>query len=102
MGTYYAYQPSALGTYRRRRAALSQGPTYSTYWLRVPASGVGYVPRTVAPQVSTAAQLVARDNQGVLYKGQELVHYRPALPEGLELMQVVFAWRVPNPVSCNG
>ena len=46
--------------------------------------------------------LVARDNQGVLYKGQELVHYRSALPEGLELMQVVFAWRVPNPVSCNG
>ena len=52
--------------------------------------------------VSTAAQLVARDNQGVLYKGQELVHYRPALPEGLELMQVVFAWRLPNEESCNG
>ena len=52
--------------------------------------------------VNTAAELVARDNQGVLYKGQELVHYRPALPDGLELMQVVFAWRLPNPVSCNG
>ena len=37
--------------YRRRRAALPQGPTYSTYWVHVPASGVGYVPRTVAPQV---------------------------------------------------
>ena len=47
----YAYQPPALCTYRRRRAASPQGPTYSTYWVRVPASGVGYVPRTVAPQV---------------------------------------------------
>ena len=47
--TGYAYQPPALCTYRRRRAACPQGPTYSTYWVRVPASGVGYVPRTVAP-----------------------------------------------------
>ena len=38
-----------MGTYRRRRAACPQGPTYCTYWVRVPASGVGYVPRTVAP-----------------------------------------------------
>ena len=49
--TGYAYQPPALCTYRRRRAACPQGPTYSTYWVCVPASGVGYVPRTVAPQV---------------------------------------------------
>ena len=62
-------------------------------------------PKTIALDawhVETAAELVARDNQGVLYKGQELVHYRPALPEGLELMQVVFAWRMPNEESCNG
>ena len=32
---------------------MPQGPTYCTYWVRVPASGVGYVPRTVAPQVTT-------------------------------------------------
>ena len=50
--TGYTYQPPALGTYRRRREACPQGPTYSTYWVRVPASGVGYVPRTVAPQVA--------------------------------------------------
>ena len=31
--------------------ACPQGPTYSTYWVRVPASGVGYLPRTVATQV---------------------------------------------------
>ena len=32
--------------------ACPQGATYSTYWVRVPASGVGYVPRTVAPHRS--------------------------------------------------
>jgi hypothetical protein len=54
--TGYAYQPPALGTYRRRRAASPQGPTYCTYWLRVPASGVPCVPRAVvtwlSPQVA--------------------------------------------------
>ena len=43
----YAYQPPALCTYRTHRAACLQGPTYCTYGVRVPASGVGYVqPRT--------------------------------------------------------
>ena len=41
-----------MGTYRRRWAACPQGPTYCTYWVRVPASAVPYVPRTVAPQVA--------------------------------------------------
>ena len=49
--TGYAYRPPALGTYRTRRAACPQGPTYCTYWVRVPASAVPYVPRTVATQV---------------------------------------------------
>ena len=49
--TGYAYQPPALGTYRTHRAARSQGPTYCTYGVRVPAWGVWYVPRTVATQV---------------------------------------------------
>ena len=34
-----------------RRAACPQGPAYCTYWVRVPASAVPYVPRTVATQV---------------------------------------------------
>ena len=34
-----AYQPPALGTYRRRRAACPQGPKYCTCWVRVPAWG---------------------------------------------------------------
>ena len=55
MGTYALRVPaSALGTYRRRRAAWPQGPAY-TYWVRVPALGVGYVQRTVATQVSATA-----------------------------------------------
>ena len=40
-----------MGTYRRRRAACPQGPTYCTYGVHVPASGVGYVQCTVATQV---------------------------------------------------
>ena len=40
----YAYQPRACCTYQRRRAACA--PPYS---LRRTASGVPYVPRTVAP-----------------------------------------------------
>ena len=41
LGTYgHAYQPPALGTYRRRREPCPQGPAYCTYWVRVPASGV--------------------------------------------------------------
>ena len=45
-----AYQPPALDTYRRRREPCPQVPAYCTCWVRVPASGVPYVPRTVAPQ----------------------------------------------------
>ena len=51
--TGYAYQPPALGTYRTHRAACPQGPTYCTYGVRVPATAVPYVPRTVAPQAAT-------------------------------------------------
>ena len=40
VSTGYAYQPPACCTYRRLRAAF----------VHVPASGVAYVPRTVAPQ----------------------------------------------------
>ena len=50
--TGYTYQPPALGTYRRRRAACPQGPAYCTYWVRVPASGVRSVPRTVTPRAA--------------------------------------------------
>ena len=49
-----------MGTHRRRGAASPQGPTYCTYWLRVPASGVRYGPRSVAPQVEDIESNVQR------------------------------------------
>ena len=51
--------------------------------------------------LQNAVHVRAQNNEGVLYRGQELVHYRPPLPAGHELMQVVFAWRIPNEVACN-
>ena len=46
--------------------ACPQGPTYSTYRVRVPASGVGYVPRTVAPQDPPGVNGATWDNKDVL------------------------------------
>ena len=57
--TGHTYQPPALGTYRRRRAACPRGPAYCTYGVRVPASAVPCVLRTVAPQATSIAQLEA-------------------------------------------
>ena len=51
--TGYAYQPPACCTYLRHRAACPQGPTHCMYGARLPASGVPYVPRTVAPQATS-------------------------------------------------
>ena len=36
----------------RRRAVCPQGHTHCTCWARVPAAGVRYVPRAVAPQAA--------------------------------------------------
>ena len=61
-------QPPALGTYQRRRAAWPQRATYCTYWVRVPASGVPYAPRTgmhlrtAAPLTLTRSQPSVRDD----------------------------------------
>ena len=55
--TRHACQPPALGTYRTRRAACPHGPASCTYGVRVPASGVGYVQRTVASQATACATL---------------------------------------------
>ena len=90
---------SRLCTYRRRRAACPQGPTYCTYWVRVPASAVPYAPPTLAPQIlcvnpvdvvrtrlynappgrysggaDAAAQLVTLEGPLAFYKGA-LTHY---------------------------
>ena len=54
-------------TYRRHRAACPQGPTYMscTYWARVPASGVPYVARVVAPQASRSSSGSAKARRRV-------------------------------------
>ena len=44
------YVPEAQGSF-------SLGPTHCTYAVRVPASGVPYVPRTVAPQVASGMEI---------------------------------------------
>ena len=52
--TYVACQPPACCAYQRRRAACPRGLTHRTYAAaRVPASGVPYVLRAVAPQAGT-------------------------------------------------
>ena len=51
----YAYQPPACCTYGRHRVACARGGTHCTYAVHVPASAAPYVPRTVAPQASTAS-----------------------------------------------
>jgi len=52
--TGYAYRPPACCTYRRRRAACPQGPTCCTYWVRVPASGVPCLPRSMVSTAGTS------------------------------------------------
>ena len=51
------YVPDAQG-------GLPAGPHYCTYWVRVPASAVPYVPRTLAPQVHLAVVLLAASSPG--------------------------------------
>ena len=59
--TGYAYHSPACCTYQRRRAACPLGASlYCTHAVRVPASGVPYVPRTVAPQVAVLPKCLAR------------------------------------------
>ena len=54
---------------------MPQPPPYCTYGVRVPASGVGYVPRTVAPQVR------------IKQEGPSLVGRPDDVPEELKLLR---------------
>ena len=42
---------SRVGYVPEAQGGLPQGCRYCTYWVHLPASGVGHVPRTVATQV---------------------------------------------------
>eukprot|EP00964_Phaeocystis_antarctica_P064969 scaffold39126_cov66-Phaeocystis_antarctica.AAC.6 len=56
--------PQPCRTHPRRRAALPWGPTRGTYAVRVPALGVPFVPRAVAPQVAAHGLRLARADCG--------------------------------------
>ena len=62
-----------MGTYRGRRAARPQGPAYCTYWVRVPATGVPYVPRTWHPRWRESGGAVFK----VELKSQVFPSYHP-------------------------
>lgn len=68
------------------------------------AASVGtYKKRTIEltkDDVDNAAVVTLESNGGVLYFGEELVHWRNAIPEGMEQTQVVFAWTVPEAGKC--
>ena len=44
--------------------ACTQGPKYCTYWLRAPATGVPYIPRTVGPQAISLHRNLTRRASG--------------------------------------
>ena len=44
--------------------ACTQGPKYCTYWLRAPATGVPYIPRTVGPQATSLHRNLTRRASG--------------------------------------
>ena len=50
--------------------ACPQGPACCTYWVRVPASGVRYVSRTVATQVHGAAEAYLAEFRDKMGKGE--------------------------------
>ena len=48
---------------------------------------------------STAKQVVLRDNDGILYYGPDIVHWRESQPS--TLTQIVFAFREEDVTHCN-
>ena len=49
---------------------------------------------------SLAKDVALADNDGVLYYGPEIVHWRTPLP-GAQLTQIVFAFREEDEAHCN-
>ena len=42
-----------------------------------------------------------RNNDGVLYRGTEVVHWRDKMPDEYQVMQLILAWRAVNRNGCN-
>merc|ERR1711871_172653 len=41
------------------------------------------------------------DNDGILYRGTQLTHWRDTTVDGTEVTQLIFAWRAVNSSGCN-
>lgn len=52
--------------------------------------------------VSAAPPVALSDNSAVLYRGREIVHWRPRQQARAEIYQLVFAWRRIDKRACHG
>lgn len=55
-----------------------------------------------ADVVQRAPPVALRNNDGVLYRGRDVAHWRPPQATGVELYQLVFAWRRIDDRACHG
>lgn len=55
-----------------------------------------------ASSVQSAPPVFLRNNAGALYRGREVVHWRPPQSDGVEVYQLVFAWRRVDRRACHG
>uniref|UniRef100_A0A7S2MT58 Alpha-ketoglutarate-dependent dioxygenase AlkB-like domain-containing protein n=1 Tax=Octactis speculum TaxID=3111310 RepID=A0A7S2MT58_9STRA len=51
---------------------------------------------------ATRSPVVLGENDGVLYRGRDMVHWRPPGPPNQRLRQLVFAWRSVHEDACLG
>lgn len=55
-----------------------------------------------ASAIQSAPPVFLRNNAGALYRGREVVHWRPPQSDGVEVYQLVFAWRRVDQRACHG
>lgn len=94
--------------FRRRSQRQQQGavqwPLYfvdTGLQLRPGEDGPGELPLQ-ADVVQRAPPVALRNNDGVLYRGRDVAHWRPPQSTGVELYQLVFAWRRIDDRACHG
>ena len=54
-----------------------------------------------APDTKELKGISMRNNDGVLYRGTEVLHWRDKMPDEYQVMQLIFAWRAVNRDGCN-
>lgn len=55
-----------------------------------------------ARDVQSSPAVVLSNNAGALYRGREVVHWRPPQDDGIQVYQLVFAWRRVHQKACHG